>query len=235
MAFFGTHLPEKAFSVCIKDGKNIDDCCGSVRFLCETSNIPVCRVHTLCTPPSFRLPSARYNTPICSLDGAFSLHSTNGRKQKSRQKALLPRPSDGYRVQNKNASIVSILTFLYGGELGIRTLGGITPHGISSTAPSTTRTTLHQPCVVRSSFFVRFDTSTQTVWPREYRISAFLACQAVGAVIHFRCCHSLQAAAGSLPGETAGLCVNCALPALNAYFFRLPLLSTSAARSFSCH
>ncbi len=72
-------------------------------------------------------------------------------------------------------------------------------HMISSTAPSTTRTTLHQPCVVRSSFFVRFDTSTQTVWPREYRISAFLACQAVGAVIHFRYCHSLQAAAGSLP------------------------------------
>ena len=27
---------------------------------------------------------------------------------------ILPRPSDGYRVQNKNASIVSILTFLYG-------------------------------------------------------------------------------------------------------------------------
>ena len=84
-------------------------------------NIPVCRVHTLCTPPSFRLPSARRNTPICSVDGAFSLHSTNGRKQKSRQKALLPRPSDGYRVQNKNASIVSILTFLYGGPEGIRT------------------------------------------------------------------------------------------------------------------
>ena len=85
-------------------------------------NIPVCRVHTLCTPPSFRLPSARRNLPICFVDGAFSLHSTNGRKLKSRQKALLPRPSDGYRVQNKNASIVSILTFLYGGEGGIRTL-----------------------------------------------------------------------------------------------------------------
>ena len=52
----------------------------------------------------------------------FSLHSTNGRKQKCRQKALLPRPSDGYRVQNKNASIVSILTFLYGGDEGDRTL-----------------------------------------------------------------------------------------------------------------
>jgi len=45
------------------------------------------------------------------------LHSTNGRKLKSRQKALLPRPSDGYRVQNKNASIVSILTFLYEKEI----------------------------------------------------------------------------------------------------------------------
>ena len=77
-------------------------------------NIPVCRVHTLCTPLSFRLPSARRNLPICSVDGAFSLHSTNGRKEKSRQKALLPRPSDGYRVQNKNASIVSILTFFFG-------------------------------------------------------------------------------------------------------------------------
>ena len=49
--------------------------------------VPVCRVHTLCTPPSFRLPSARRNTPVCSVDGAFSLHSTNGRKQKNRQNA----------------------------------------------------------------------------------------------------------------------------------------------------
>lgn len=115
MAFFGTCCRRGPFSVCIIDGKNIDDCCGSGRLLRETFNIPVCRVHTLCTPSSFRLPSARCNTPICSLDGAFSLHSTNGRKQKSRQKALLPRHSGGYRVQNKNASIVSILTFLYGG------------------------------------------------------------------------------------------------------------------------
>jgi len=75
-------------------------------------------VHTLCTPPSFRLLSAGRDPPICSIDGAFSLHSTNGRKQKSRQKALLPRLSDGYRVQNKNASIVSILTFLYDGGGG---------------------------------------------------------------------------------------------------------------------
>ena len=44
--------------------------------------------HTLCTPPSFRLLSARTNHAICSIDKAFSLHSTNGRKQKSRQKAL---------------------------------------------------------------------------------------------------------------------------------------------------
>ena len=117
-ALFGTSLQGKAFSVCIKDGIFIDDCCGSGRLLRETFNIPVCRVHTLCTPPSFRLPSARCNTPICSLDGAFSLHSTNGRKQKSRQNALLPRHSAGYRVQNKNASIVSILTFLYGGGEG---------------------------------------------------------------------------------------------------------------------
>lgn len=28
-AFFGTSLPGKTFSVCIKDGKNIDPCCGS--------------------------------------------------------------------------------------------------------------------------------------------------------------------------------------------------------------
>lgn len=78
-------------------------------------------MHTLCTPPSFRLPSARRNLPICFVDGSFSLHSTNGRKQKSRQKALLPRPSNDYRVQNKNASIVSILTFLYGGDGESRT------------------------------------------------------------------------------------------------------------------
>ena len=84
-------------------------------------NIPVCWVHTLCTPLSSRLPSARCNTLVYSLDGAFSLHSTNGRKQKSRQKALLPRHSNGYRVQNKNASIVSILTFLYGGAEESRT------------------------------------------------------------------------------------------------------------------
>ena len=117
----------KGFFYCIKICIYIDDCCGSGRLLRETFNIPVCRVHTLCTPPSFRLLSAGRDPPICSIDGAFSLHSTNGRKQKSRQKALLPRPSDGYRVQNKNASIVSILTFLYGGELGIRTLGEF-PH-----------------------------------------------------------------------------------------------------------
>ena len=82
-------------------------------------------MHTLCTPSSFRLPSARRNIPVCSVNGAFSLHSTNGRKQKIRQKALLPRPSDGYRVQNKNASIVSILTFLYGGEGETRTLAPV--------------------------------------------------------------------------------------------------------------
>ena len=101
----------EGFFYCIKICIYIELCCDTGMSLL---NIPVCWVHTLCTPPSFRLPSARCNTPICSLDGAFSLHSTNGRKQKIRQKALLPRPSDGYRVQNKNASIVSILTFLYG-------------------------------------------------------------------------------------------------------------------------
>ena len=98
--------------------------------------VSVCRVHTLCTPPSFRLPSTRRKTPICFVDGAFSWHSTNGRKQKSRQKALLPRPSNDYRVQNKNASIVSILTFLYGGEGGIRTLAPVTPaYSLSRGAP----------------------------------------------------------------------------------------------------
>ena len=126
----------EGFFYCIKICIYIDDCCGSGRLLRETFNIPVCRVHTLCTPPSFRLPSARCNTPICSLDGAFSLHSTNGRKQKSRQKALLPRHSGGYRVQNKNASIVSILTFLYGGEGGIRTLARFHVCRFSKPVPS---------------------------------------------------------------------------------------------------
>ena len=110
---------------CIKICIYIEPCCDIGKLLRETSNIPVCRVHTLCTPLSSRLPSARRNTPVCSVNGAFSLHSTNGRKQKSRQRTLLPRPSDGYRVQNKNASIVSILTFLYGGEGGIRTLAPV--------------------------------------------------------------------------------------------------------------
>jgi len=105
-------------------------------------------VHTLCTPPSFRLlsahplsfrlPSARCNTPICSVNGAFSLHSANGRKQKSRQKALKSRHSDDYRVQNKNAGIVSILTFLYGGEqspfrmYNLKNTGESRVYGISS-------------------------------------------------------------------------------------------------------
>ena len=82
-------------------------------------------MHTLCTPPSYRLPSVKRNHVIGSIDRAFSFHSTNGKKQKNRQKALLPRPFDGYRVQNKNASIVLILTFLYGGEQGIRTLEAV--------------------------------------------------------------------------------------------------------------
>ena len=42
-------------------------------------------------------------------------------KKQSHQKALPPRPSDGCRVQNKNASIVSILSFLYGCGTRIRT------------------------------------------------------------------------------------------------------------------
>jgi len=40
-------------------------------------------------------------------------------KTKKPPESLATRPSDDYRVQNKNASIVSILTFLYGGEGGI--------------------------------------------------------------------------------------------------------------------
>jgi hypothetical protein len=67
------------------------------------------------------LPSVKRNHVIGSIDRAFSFHSTNGKKQKNRQKALLPRPFDGYRVQNKNASIVLILTFLFGGGEGNRT------------------------------------------------------------------------------------------------------------------
>ena len=109
-------------------------------------------MHTLCTPPSFRLPSARRNTPICSVDGAFSLHSTNGRKQKSRQKALLPRPSDGYRVQNKNASIVSILTFLYGGEGGIWTLAPVTRPTPLAGAPLHHLSTSPKVIIIKYSF-----------------------------------------------------------------------------------
>ena len=36
-----------------------------------------------------------------------------------------------------------MFTGLFGGELGIRTLGSFWEHSISSAAPSTTRTTLH--------------------------------------------------------------------------------------------
>ena len=38
MAFFGTHLPEKAFSVCIKDGIFIDQTCGSGGFFYKGYN-----------------------------------------------------------------------------------------------------------------------------------------------------------------------------------------------------
>ena len=37
-AFFGTHLPEKAFSVCIKDGIFIDQTCGSGGFFYKGYN-----------------------------------------------------------------------------------------------------------------------------------------------------------------------------------------------------
>lgn len=78
-------------------------------------------MHPLCTPPSIRLPSARRNHAICSKIEAFSFNATNGRKQKNRRKVLITRLSGSYRVQDKNASIVSILTFLYGGGGGNRT------------------------------------------------------------------------------------------------------------------
>ncbi len=38
-AFFGTSLPGKAFSVCIKDGKNIDPACGSGSLLLKFAKI----------------------------------------------------------------------------------------------------------------------------------------------------------------------------------------------------
>jgi len=44
---------------------------------------------------SFRLLSARQNQPLHPANGTILLHSTNGRKQKSRQKALKSRPFDG--------------------------------------------------------------------------------------------------------------------------------------------
>ena len=116
----------EGFFYCIKICIYIDDCCGSGRLLRETFNIPVCRVHTLCTPPSFRLPSARCNQVICSVYRAFSLHSANGRKQKSRQKALISRPFDGKGVQNKNANFdtycikISVLMWWRRGESNSR-------------------------------------------------------------------------------------------------------------------
>lgn|GEM_PF-4420432 len=51
-----------------------------------------------------RLPSARRKSPMCSAGGYFHLHPANGRKQKSRQKALKPRPFDGCGVQKKNGN-----------------------------------------------------------------------------------------------------------------------------------
>lgn len=64
---------------------------------------------------STRLQSARRMSPACSTDGYFHLHPANGRKQKSRQKALIPRPSDGWGVQKKKA-VISLLfhTYIYG-------------------------------------------------------------------------------------------------------------------------
>ena len=70
---------------------------------------------------SFRLLSVRRKRTLHPSNGTFYYNRQTAENNKSRQKALLPRPSDGYRVQNKNASIVSILTFLYGGGGGNRT------------------------------------------------------------------------------------------------------------------
>lgn len=38
VAFFGIHLPRKAFLDCIKDGKNIDQTCGSGGFFYKGYN-----------------------------------------------------------------------------------------------------------------------------------------------------------------------------------------------------
>ena len=45
-------------------------------------------------------------------------------------------------VKEKHQPLCQKLVLLYGGELGIRTLGSFWEHSISSAAPSTTRTTL---------------------------------------------------------------------------------------------
>jgi hypothetical protein len=70
-------------------------------------------------PSVTHLPSARQNQPSHPTSGTLFYIWQTVENKKSRQKALLPRPFDGYRVQNKNAGIVSILTFLNGGEGGI--------------------------------------------------------------------------------------------------------------------
>lgn len=113
-AFFRTLLLGKAFSNCIKDGKNIEPCCELGKSLLEISIFPFAEC-TLYAHPQ---------VSVCRVQGVIRLYAPQtglflftlqtAENKKSRQKALLPRPSDDYRAQNKNASIVSILTFLYG-------------------------------------------------------------------------------------------------------------------------
>lgn len=47
-----------------------------------------------------------------------------------------------FKKGKKKKPEIGLITGFFGGELGIRTLGSLWEHGISSAAPSTSRTTL---------------------------------------------------------------------------------------------
>lgn len=106
----------------IKISRSIEPCCDIEKSLLEIPIFPFAE----CTL------YAHHQVSVCRVQGVIHLYAPQtglflftlrtAENKKSCQKALLPRPSDDYRVQNKNASIVSILTFLYGGEGEIRTL-----------------------------------------------------------------------------------------------------------------
>lgn len=106
----------RGFSFCNKNNVFIEPCCDIGKSLLAISIFPFFE----CTPyahPHISVCRVHSVKHLYAPKSGLFLYTLQTAENKKRQKALLPRPSDGYRVQDKNVSIVSILTFLYGTDI----------------------------------------------------------------------------------------------------------------------